>query len=61
MELYIKVSFTISIIGLVLHAVVMSFVAYPRRVEYSVGMDVFRLIATCGWCVWGAYLLWGAA
>lgn len=57
MELYIKVSFWIGAVALVLRLLLMCVATYPRQQEYSLGSDVAAVILQIGFGVWAGILL----
>jgi hypothetical protein len=58
MELYIKWSFWLGVVGLAIHMIRMVFTTYPRREEWSLGADVVRVFLTGFFLVWAWFLIY---
>lgn len=58
MGTYILVSFWIMFVVGILKVFVLAFSEYPRKMEYSLGLDVASLIEKIPFLLWAAYLLW---
>lgn len=58
MELYVKVSFWIGVVGIVCYSMMLICADYPRLVETSVGTDVVALLITIAVTLWAWRLIW---
>jgi hypothetical protein len=57
MELFIKVYFWISLVGIVLRVFLVGYADYPRKT--SRGSDAVCLLLSIPFLAWAAYLVWG--
>jgi hypothetical protein len=58
METYIAVMFWVGILGIFIRALEISHGDYPRRVNYSIGEDVFLLLSSIAFVSWAGVLLY---
>lgn len=58
MELYIKVSFWLGVVGVVLRMLLMCIASYPRTTNYSLAEDNVYLLITIGSCIWAGSLVY---
>lgn len=56
MKTFLMVYIVLSSIGVILRAIVMAWVPYPRTVKYSTGEDLFILLTGIGMLVWALFL-----
>lgn len=58
METFILLSFWVLVVGFVLRVLILSLATYPRKYEYSLGLDVAAVLLKIPFIIWCAYLLW---
>lgn len=59
MEDYIHISFWVGVLVTTIRLLVLFFCEYPRKPnEVSVGADVFTLVLSIAWMVYGGYIIW---
>ena len=58
METYIRWSFWLGIISLVIQMIRMSVASYPRNEEITLGADIVRLVACMFFAAWAGLLLY---
>ena len=58
MELYIKVSFWLGVVSLVLRVIIMAFREWPRQRTQTLGEYVGEAILTLAFVVWAGIVLW---
>jgi len=58
METFVLISFWVLTVGFFLRVFTTAFSAYPRKFEYSIGLDVAAMIIKVPFIFWCAYLLW---
>jgi len=59
MEFFIKFSFWLSAISLIIRFGYMLFKDYPRTVETKLGADCVNSFISMAWMFWAGCLLWG--
>ena len=59
MELFVKVVFWVSVLGVCCRALLMSISKYPRIQKFGPGSDVLSLLGNIAFAIWAAYVVWG--
>lgn len=60
MELYIKVSFWMMLIVMILRLFILNGSEYPRTEEKTIGAEIVGIFISTGFILWSGFLLYGS-